>query len=137
MAARSSHPRTRILLHASSRRARVVFGVLATLACAVGLVRSAFPTRAFLTAGLSVTPVISVDSYSSSSDEGSPTIDEARLPRTGLRRAVLTGPSLTDNAPPPALLVDTGGLPSEREMLAPRSFIPTPPFHPPRAARVV
>ena len=112
-------------------RLRGLAAFLATFGCAVGVARSAIPSR-FATGAGAVQSA--VDAGSANSDDSAPRLNGAPAPRGGTRRAVpTTGPSLRDEHGSGESREENGASPRDRDDLIPPSFVPPPPFHPPRA----
>jgi hypothetical protein len=128
---RRNRTRTRLLWQASIPAVRRSVALCLALACGMGFLRVSFPAPlSLLRPGAG--DAVSADTFAASSDQGAPTLDEARLPRTGLRRAITLSPGHLDAEGPPGLGDGSGGALLDRAVVAPRSFVPTPPFHPPR-----
>lgn len=97
---------------------------LAMLATIVGFARSAFPVHAHETGRAA---------YSIGADDSSPSVNSARLPRTGFKRAAfLLGPALPDLTDALTPSGDDDSRRFERGWLLPKSVDPAPPFRPPR-----
>ena len=130
------HPRrspVRLRVIGSSRAARALFGVLASIGFLVGVARTAKPTVGHLFADLSHVSAGDPSSNTVGDDPG-PSVNEARLPRSGIRRAVVvfvTG--LPDDRHGP-LGGRTRLVQPTHDGLPPSNFVPSPPFHPPRAS---
>lgn len=119
----------RSLLHPRARGARVLRLLLATLAL-VGS-QGAFVGAAFPRALHAAT---AASWASGSSSQGQPSVDPARLPvRHGRRVAQRVGPSDANGAVPPASPVVIRPAGPAAAFVLPASFVPPPPFHPPRA----
>lgn len=111
-------------MRASRGRARQVLSYLSMFATLVGFARAAFPVHPHANSRTAYTIV---------ADDSSPTVNTARLPRTGFRRAALIlGPALPDLAEALTPSGDENARRFERGRLFPKSIAPTPPFRPPR-----
>jgi hypothetical protein len=113
---------------------RALFAVLAALGCLAGFARGAFPRRCDVTCR-AVSSAVGNASVTAAADDAGATVDQARLPRSGTRRAtLLVGLGLPVPSDDNVLRRDARGRRPERNMLAPRSFDPAPPDRPPRAS---
>jgi len=108
--------------------------VLATVGCTVGFLRSSFPSRAQLFPR-ATSIVVGLDGSSQTGDDSAPRVREAHTHRGGLRRAAPTlGTGFPDEDASRQLSASDRASRPDRDVLVPRSFVPPPPFHPPRAA---
>jgi hypothetical protein len=124
-----SAPRSR---RTSFRRLRTFASFLATLGFVVGVARTALPPRGHF-ARLATTIRATVDAGPTSGDDSAPRVNEARLPRGVMRRiAPTTGPSFRDDFRSLESQGVTLASDWDRDVVVPPSFVPPPPFHPPR-----
>jgi hypothetical protein len=116
-----------------TRRLRALASFLSTLGFAVGVARTATPSHAGVASAARAVQA-TVDAATASGDDGSPRLSEARMPRGGGRRGAPTiNPGLRDDERSLALRKNDGASLLVRHVLVPPSFVPPPPFHPPRA----
>jgi hypothetical protein len=114
------------------RRLRVLASFLATLGGAVGVARTALPPQGHFSRAASAIGA-AVDAGPGSGDDSAPRVNEARIPRGGMRRvAPTTGPSVRDEQRTPESRDANRASNWDRDVLVPPSFVPPPPFHPPR-----
>jgi len=128
-----AHPGLRGRRRTSVRCLHFLAAFLATIGAAVGFLKSSFPSRSPF--GRVTSVVVGLDGTSQNSDDSGPHVREARTHKGGLRRAATTlGPGFPDDDASRVLTADDRALRPDRDVLIPRSFVPAPPFHPPRAA---
>src|SRR5262249_43218773 len=116
------------------RRLRAVASFLATLGASVGVARTALPPHGGHFSRAATAIGATVDAGPANADDSAPRVNEARIPRGGLPRgAPPTGRASRDD--PRALESRDANRAStgDRDVLVPPSFVPPPPFHPPRA----
>jgi hypothetical protein len=115
------------------RRLRGVASFLATLGATIGVARTALPPRGhFARAATAIGAT--VDAGPSNADDSARRVNEARIPKSGMRRvAPTTGPSFRDEHRALESRDATRASNWDRDVLVPPSFVPPPPFHPPRA----
>jgi len=116
-----------------TRRLRALASFLVSLGFVVGVARSAIPAHVSL-GTLANTVQATVDAAAASADDASPRLSEARIPRGGMRRNAPTiNPGVRDDERSLAPRTDGRASLLVRAVLVPPSFVPPPPFHPPRA----
>ena len=115
------------------RRLRAFASFLATVGCAVGVARTALsPPAQFARAATTIQAT--VDAGPVPGDDSAPRVNEARIPRGGMRRvAPTTGPSFRDEDRTLESRDANQASNWDRDVLVPPSFVPPPPFHPPRS----
>jgi len=129
-----AHPGLRGRRRTSVRCLHFLAAFLATLGASVGFLKSSFPSRSQFRA---TSVVVGLDGTSQSSDDSGSQVRQPRTHKGGLRRAAPTlGPGFPDDDASRELTADDRALRPDRDVLIPRSFVPPPPFHPPRAAWV-
>jgi len=117
------------------RRLRGVASFLATLGATIGVARTALPPPPHGHFARAATVIgARVDAGPANADDSARRVNEARIPKGGMRRvAPTTGPSFRDEHR--ALESHDANRASnwDRDVLVPPSFVPPPPFHPPRS----
>jgi hypothetical protein len=112
---------------------RAFASFLASLGFSVGVARTALPPHGQF-ARAATTIQAAVDAGATNADDSAPRVNEARVPRGGMRRiAPTTGPSIGEDY---RSLESHGANRTsawEHHVAVPPSFVPPPPFHPPRA----
>ena len=108
--------------------------MLATIGATAGFLKSSFPSRSQLLSRVS-SVAVSLDGTAQNGDD----FGQVRQARThrggGIRRVTPTlGPGIPDDDASRELVADDPSAKPDRDVLIPRSFVPPPPFHPPRAA---
>jgi hypothetical protein len=117
----------------SFRRLRALASFLATLGAGVGVARAALPSHAYFSRA-AIAIGATVDAGPANGDDSAPRLNEARIPRGGMRRvAPTTGPSLRDDDRTLQSRHANRASNWDRDVLVPPSFVPPPPFHPPRS----
>ncbi|HEV8447827.1 MAG TPA: hypothetical protein VGQ44_13440 [Gemmatimonadaceae bacterium] len=115
------------------RRLRALASFLATLGASVGVARTALPPHGHFSRAR-VAIGATVDAGSATADDSAPRVNEARVPRGGMRRvAPTTGPSFRDDQRAFESRDANRASSWDRDVLVPPSFVPPPPFHPPRS----
>jgi hypothetical protein len=112
---------------------RAFASFLASLGFSVGVARTALPPhRQFARAATTIQAT--VDAGPTNADDSPPRVNEAGVLRGGMRRiAPTTGPSLGEDYRSLESRDANQTSPWERDVVVPPSFVPAPPFHPPRA----
>ncbi len=113
---------------------RAFASFLASLGFSVGVARTALPAHGVAHFARAATTIqATVDAGLTNADDSVPRVDEARAPRGGMRRiAPTTGPGIGEDYRSLESRDANRRSPWERDVAVPPSFVPPPPFHPPR-----
>ena len=114
---------------------RAFASFLASLGFSIGVARTALPPHGGAHFARAATTIqATVDAGPTNADDSAQRVNEARVPRGGMRRiAPTTGPSIGDDYRSLEFRDANQSSPWERDVVVPPSFVPPPPFHPPRA----